>query len=219
MGSQLASIVSIVWTLVIVGSLFCFLSLHSVYKSKKYSSIVSHIFVASVFVFLGALRMQIYDTSHHTTPLGVFEGDSVSLVGRVLDVTGDKISLDVFAYVKDSIVIKLENDEPILLRHVVSDSHFGDVLYIKGVLQRPSNFSGGDRDFDYVSYLKKQNIFHIIDAPEIVEQKPNTDITLGTMLNSIREWFEHNVTSVVIPPASALALGATIAAKEHSRLM
>lgn len=99
------------------------------------------------------------------------KGMPVSLVGYVdeePDIKGDRTQLVFRA--KELIVPDktLAVDERTLIyTNTFPKYKFGDQLLISGVLKTPQNFAD---DFDYVTYLKKQNIRTVVSFPKISKE-------------------------------------------------
>ncbi len=170
--------------------------------------------IFSVTFVVGGLRVQSVLNNDGNLSLDPYEDKNVTLVARVSDeLNNNKLLLNAFAVVENGVVKNIDN-EKIIYDNAVGIFGYNDTLVIKGKVERPKNFDSKDgRDFDYVSYLKRQGIFHKMSFGSIVEQKPNDEITLRTILYKIKHWFTHNVESLISEPESSLANGVTLAGK------
>lgn len=100
------------------------------------------------------------------------KGMPVSLVGYIdeePDINGDRTQL-VFR-VKELIVpdkTLMVDERTLIYTNTFPKYKFGDQLLINGVLKTPQNFV---EDFDYVTYLKKQNIRTVVSFPKISKEE------------------------------------------------
>lgn len=86
---------------------------------------------------------------------------------------------------------------------------YGDELEIKGVVEKPVNFS----DFDYRAYLAKDDIYFQMFYPEIELVSSGNGFWHKRFLFSFKEKLIWNVSRVIPEPYSALWGGLTLGAK------
>lgn len=190
-----------------------FLFVHQKLKSVSANQyILLSVIFACAFV-VGGLRMEQVLNTEGSLPLNAHEGNTVTLVGRVADENNGKLLLNVFGIVEDGVVNDI-NEETILYNNAVGVFDYNDTVVVKGKIDRPKNFDTKDgKDFDYVTYLKKQGVYHVMSFGTVVEQKKNDTVTLRSILYGIKNWFIGNVESLVSEPESSLANGVTVAGK------
>ena len=93
--------------------------------------------------------------------------------------------------------------------------NYGDEVKIIGVLQKPKNFSSDDsREFDYISYLAKDNIHYQMYYPQIEFVSAGNGNIIKEKLFSIKRNFLKNVKKVIPDPHSSLLGGLVVGAKE-----
>jgi competence protein ComEC len=86
---------------------------------------------------------------------------------------------------------------------------YGMEIELKGHLVSPRNFSG----FDYVNYLKKDDIYFLMKNPSIRVLEKNKGNILVHKLLSIKEKFIENINAVLGEPHAALAGGLVVGEK------
>jgi len=96
---------------------------------------------------------------------------------------------------------------------------YGDLISIKGKLEKPQNFSNlsvgatTTSDFDYVSYLEKDNIFYKIDFAKTEFISSNHGNPVKTFLFKIKNIFIDNISKTISEPESSLLSGILLGAK------
>ena len=92
---------------------------------------------------------------------------------------------------------------------------YGELLYIEGYLKYPKNFkSETGRDFDYISYLKKEKIFYEILPTKIDFIKKDSGNFLKEYLFKIKKAFIAQIKKLIPSPESPLLGGILLGAKE-----
>ncbi len=195
-------------------AILCFLLIHKRVQDVEINKIIALCVVFVITFSLGGFRVKSVLQSESDLSLTPYEDKNVILVAKVSDeLNNNKLLLNVFAVVQDNVPQYIPS-EKIIYKNAVGVFGYNDTIVIKGKIQRPQNFdSKYDRDFDYVSYLKRQGIYHEVSFGGVVEQKQNDEITLRTVLYKIKNWFTSNVESLVSEPESSLANGVTLAGK------
>lgn len=202
------------FVLVVTSGLAAFLFIHQRLKSVSANQyILLSVIFACAFV-VGGLRMGQVLNGESSLPLNAYEGYTVTLVGRVVgEGSNNKLLVRVFGIVEDGSVNDTA-EETILYNNAVGVFDYNDTVVIKGKVDRPKNFDTKDgKDFDYVTYLKKQGVYHLMSFGSVVEQKKNDTVTLRSILYGIKNWFVGNVESLVGEPEVSLANGVTVAGK------
>jgi len=200
--------------IVISISIFTFLLLHSKIRNVPINQHILVLIVASFLFVIGGFRFGSIENGGRVLPLSEYEGQNVELVAKVSDeLSNNRLLLNVFAVVNGG-APEITKEEKIIYNNAVGVFDYNDTLVIKGNLDKPKNFESGDgRDFDYVSYLKRQGIHHVMSFGSIVEQKRSDQITLKSVLYKIKNWFTSNIESLIPEPESSLANGVTVAGK------
>lgn len=86
----------------------------------------------------------------------------------------------------------------------------GDEFRIEGVLESPKNYS----DFDYVSYLARQDIFAVMSFPVIEKIAEGRGNKLKLFLSKIKFAFEENIDRVLQEPHAAFLKGILLGESE-----
>ncbi|MDB5204273.1 MAG: internalization-related competence protein ComEC/Rec2, competence protein ComEC protein [Candidatus Taylorbacteria bacterium] len=195
-------------------SILFFLSIRKKVKGIELNTSILLCIIFFVTFSLGGFRVLSILNNEKELSLNAYEDKSMTLVARVSDeLNNNKLLLNVFAVVENG-EAKNISPENMIYDNAVGIFGYNDTLVVKGKIERPKNFDSKDgRDFDYVSYLKRQGIYHEMSFGSIVEQKQNDEITLRTILYRIKNWFIGNVESLVSEPESSLANGVTLAGK------
>lgn len=88
---------------------------------------------------------------------------------------------------------------------------YGDTIKIFGELKEPENFS---EDFDYVSYLAKDDIYFLMDDARVSVISRDGGSSLKRALFGVRDIFTRSLSEVLPEPHSSLAAGLILGAKE-----
>ena len=86
----------------------------------------------------------------------------------------------------------------------------GNLLRLEGVIERPESLG----EFDYVSYLAREDIFAVMAFPQIEKLEENKGPWLATILSRVKEAFEANIDAVLPEPHAALLKGLTLGERE-----
>ncbi len=134
---------------------------------------------------LGYIR---YIVSQVSIPLSFLEtiGDTVVLTGQIVD-DPDERSFSSYVIVRvDDVFIRVSTKDAGML--------YGDTVQISGILAWPKNFiTDTGREFDYISYLEKDNISFVI-------QNANVQVIARPESFSLRRGLfklKHNVTDII----------------------
>lgn len=203
---------SLLFVMVVTFGVTAFLFVHKKIKNKLDNTILFCVVFFLAFVFGGFRVDQVLKYSV-VSPLNVYEGQTVTLVGKVIGEQNSRLTVNVFAVVRDNKPEYID-EETILYNNAVGMFDYNDTVVIKGKIDRPQNFDTNDvRDFDYVAYLKRQGVYHVMSFGSIIEQRQGESMTLRGILYGIKNWFISNVESLVGEPESSLANGVTVAGK------
>src|SRR3989339_360466 len=92
---------------------------------------------------------------------------------------------------------------------------YGDKIKVSGKLDLPKNFtSDNGTEFDYISYLSKDQIHFLIYRPEIEKLEGNNGNKIIANLYSLKNIFIEKISNVVPEPNSSLLGGLIFGAKQ-----
>ena len=183
-------------------------------------------FVIFVAVFVGSMGVGVarYDLAR------LHEGDVVleaiveqevivnGIVVDEPDVRSSHTLLTVDINLVQVVEVKYEVASKMLVRaNHFPEYHYGDEVSFIGVLRKPKNFINDKnigRDFDYVSYLGKSDIYYQMFYPqsELLTSGQGNLIKQG--LFALKELFIANVRQVVPEPHASLLGGVVVGAKQ-----
>ena len=86
----------------------------------------------------------------------------------------------------------------------------GDELEIQGLIEEPTNY----RDFDYISYLERDDIFSVISFPLVEKIGENRGPKLKLILSRLKRAFEEKIDSVLPEPHAAFLKGLLLGERE-----
>ena len=120
-------------------------------------------------------------------------GAKVSFIGNVNDTP------DVRQNFTQINVEPKDYDFNILLRTLPDQKiSYGDNIKVFGTLKYPENFTTNTgKEFDYISYLKRQNVFYIVDKPSIKIIDSDGGNFLKAFLFKIRNNFENSINNLL----------------------
>lgn len=164
-------------------------------------------FIISFFVLflaLGFLRFHIKEQSLKD----VFSG----FIGRQVEYTGKIISDPNQKEKSQSFVVLFQKDNiktKILVNTNFSQSFFyGDMVHVEGILTYPENFlTNAGKNFDYISYLKKDGILYTMKSPEIEIISKDENFSVKKYLFLFKNNFLSKLEKVVAMPERALLSG------------
>lgn len=141
----------------------------------------------------------------------------------------DKVGVE-FKYI-GKIVDDIENrnlDKRFKLKTSLSDSYilvktqskldvsYGDIVSVEGKLVKPTNFkTEAGKDFDYINYLKKDNILYTLEAKKLEVLESNKGNRFQTFLFNIKNSFLDKINAIILPYESTL-LGGLILGERSS---
>lgn len=86
----------------------------------------------------------------------------------------------------------------------------GERVWIRGQVKQSENFN----NFDYVNYLKQQNIYAELTKAKIIVLSPNRN-KLDNFLNQLRQQVIHRAEFILDEPTAAIVLGMLIGEQEQ----
>lgn len=170
---------------------------------------------ACLVFFLGLFRFYISENNLAGTKLLEFSEESVEFLGVVKEEPSrkkDNVLLVVEAQFlkEEEKIIKIDDERINVYVPFFSKVSYGDLLVIKGKLQKIKNKE--DSTFDYESFSKKDRILFQIFNAEIEVQK-NVGNPLIKKLKSVKNFFEEKMSFYLSEPHSSLVSGMIIAGK------
>lgn len=193
--SFLATSPEFAFLLIILGALFGAIF----YFRPSFSAFLlcTGIFLASFG--LGALRYEIRDSRTSLAPFFESKGRNVVLSGWVTDdpQRGEKFTRAVFETDSAKILLTLPH---------FPEVKYGDRLQIEGKLKEPENFA----DFDWKSYLAKDNIYFEMFLPKILSREEGGGFWLKRFLFRVKHDFLENLSRVLPEPHGSFLAGLTV---------
>ncbi len=178
----------------------------TLYKDKRYWA---HIFILVCLAFaLGVLRLSVVNTAPDDT-LAEKLGSEVSLVAKIIaepDIRDIGVRYTVAPQGSHSNILVVASRFP--------EFGYGDEVQLEGKLQLPQNFeTDGGEEFDYISYLSKDDIHFIIYQPQISLLRKG-GVGLRSSLFKIKHTFIEKIADVVPEPNSSLLGGMIFGTKQ-----
>ena len=191
--------ISVLLIFLFLGSLFCILF------TKK--NLILYFFCIIFFCF-GVYRLEISKTNIHFLDQKV--GTKVELRGFVSSEPENKNTGQKFRFKIDE-----QRDQVIVSTSFYPKYKYGDVLIVSGNLKLPKNFESypGGPEFDYISYLAKDDIRYTISRPEILSISENVGNTVISILIKIKQAFMRNVEKNMPEPHASLVAGILLGEK------
>ncbi len=195
--------------------LYCFLVsfllfLTFTFLRKKFPSI----FLFSVLVFCIFAGVTRHSFVAHPFTKDIFEdyvGEKIEISGILVDEPDVRESGMRLVVAPDDSKYKILVNVPL-----GNDFAYGDRVKISGLLELPENFeTNTGREFDYISYLKKDGIGYQIYRPDIFIIDRGHGNFLLNYLFRFKKYFIENIQKVIPEPHSSLAGGILLGAK-HS---
>jgi predicted membrane metal-binding protein len=161
LGVLIYSFVAVSYLLIALTGLlaFAFLFYFLISKSNK----VLFLFVFLLAFSLGSTRFYVVD---RFTPTG-FENK----VGEKINLTGMVVDEPTLTENNQKITIKVNNTKKVKILITTNFGYvfkYGDEVSFSGKLEKPTNFiTDQGKNFDYVNYLRKDNILYVINYPEM----------------------------------------------------
>lgn len=175
---------------------------------------IAVVFLCAIFVLsasVGIARHSYTISSFADDPLENFVGEKIEIEGLIVDEPD----------VRDTsvrLVMMPDNSKYKILVTVPQgdDFYYGDIVSVSGLLESPENFeTDTGREFDYVSYLKKDGIGYQMYRPKISLVSHGHGSFLSRNLFRFKKAFIENLQRAIPEPHSSLAAGILLGAK-HS---
>jgi len=188
---------SLFWILFLVAVLALFLFSFSDVKSAAF-----FIFLFFIFVF-GVLWYQ--RSVPESLALEEFSGQKVELDAYI---STDPESKDA----KQQFVAMTDKKEKILVTiSRYPEYSYGNKLHLEGELEEPENFE----DFDYKTYLAKDDIYFLMKNPSITLENGNGGSVVLSKLFLVKKGFQENIKKVLPSPESDFINGILFGSKSE----
>jgi len=177
----------------------------------KDKTLISPIILLAIFIFsfgLGILRYEIKEIRNENVRLNSLLGEKVTLSGVISDEPA----------VKDQsvqLIVAEETGSKILVSTgLFPEFKYGDEISVTGKLERPENFeTDTGRDFDYVNYLAKEDIFYQISFAQAKLISSGNGSWLKEKLFAFKNTFTDKINLLIKEPESSLLGGLLLGAK------
>lgn len=157
-----------------------------------------------IAISFGIIR---YDIKDNQTDLSFFENkinSSVKVEGIVVDEPDEREK-----YTR--LVVESSEVKILVYANHYPEFQYGDKVTVSGVLKKPNNFSD---DFDWVSYLEKDEIYFEIFYPEIELISSGNGNWIKQNLFLLKNKFLDSLSLVIPEPHSSFMGGLTVGAKQ-----
>ncbi len=106
--------------------------------------------------------------------------------------------------------IKTKNLKATILvkTNLVKTFEYKDLVFVRGVLEKPKNFTtSSGKEFDYVRYLSNQNIYFVLNYPEIEILSKDSSFSIKKYLFKFKNSFDQNIKKYTSFKEGSLASG------------
>jgi len=164
------------------------------------------VFFGILFFALGMFRAEFVPRAERSA-LRDSEGTRVKLTGIIVedpDVRENSTRL----------IFETEGEKVLIVTKKYPEFEYGEKISVEGKLDVPQNFQTTDgRDFDYVSYLAKDAIFHEIAFPKVtILSKGNGNLIITSLL-FVKRSFMWSVSQSIPEPGASLMGGLLLGTK------
>lgn len=217
-GILLHSFLSIsLWIAIFISVVSLALGVMKVIVGGNYPSRFLLTMVVFFFFGCGLARYNISDQGIYNQALSGAVNSTAVVVGVVSeepDVRDTQTRLVVHVYkMLDSRIGKPVVGNILVTTNNFPEYAYGDEVEVRGKLQLPKNRVTGEREFDYVSFLKKDDIGYEMFLPKMRVLSHNNGSTVITWLLSVKHFFIRGIERVLPEPESALLSGLLLGGK------
>ena len=162
-----------------------------IFKNKW--GIVIGIFL--LFISLGIFRFHLADKK-------IPEISGENLTGIIVDEPNIREN-------NQKLTVKIAKHVKVLITTNFNEEYkYGDRINFEGKLQKPENFiTDQGKEFDYVSYLRKDEIFYVMGYPKIEIVSHGNGSKIKSALFSVKEKLLEKMNLAIAPPESLLMGG------------
>ncbi|PCI20885.1 hypothetical protein COB64_01340 [Candidatus Wolfebacteria bacterium] len=176
----------------------------------------------SLFLYafgFGIARFHVSDRFHGDVVLEEHVGERVTVEGIISEEPDvrdghTKLIVDVDTFIEDT--LDNEIDARIIVTTESFPSYsFGNRISVEGILKKPQNFKNEiGKEFNYVSYLAKDDIFYQIGFADIGLISTGHGNRIRRALFSLKDSFLKNTGRVIQEPENALLSGVLLGTKQ-----
>lgn len=174
-----------------------------------------------LFFALGVIRYEIKDSQLLDVNLENNVGNKAVLTGVILEEPKIKETQKILIVDFKDIFISSStisvSGKGLVSTELYPEFKYGDLIKIFGTLKKPENFSDTDSktksEFDYISYLGKDDIFYKIDFAKTELISSDHGNAIKSSLFQIKNSFIHNISKTISEPESSLLSGILLGAK------
>ena len=162
-----------------------------IFKNKW--GIVIGIFL--LFISLGIFRFHLADKK-------IPEISGENLTGIIVDEPNIREN-------NQKLTVKIAKHVKVLITTNFNEEYkYGDRINFEGKLQKPENFiTDQGKEFDYVSYLRKDGVFYVMGYPKIEIVSHGNGSKIKSALFSVKEKLLEKMNLAIAPPESLLMGG------------
>jgi len=176
-----------------------------------------------LFFCIGGIRYEIKNIHNINSDFENYIGQEVYLEGIVINDPEIKSNNQIFViktlnYLHGTSSVLL--DEKILANSYSKNPvNYGDKIKINGRLSKPENFissidgASSTKEFDYVSYLAKDDIFYKLNNSDIKIISVGNGNIIKSILFKIKNYFVLNIKSLISEPEASLLIGIILGEK------
>ncbi len=177
------------------------------YASSKYIIIV----IISIFAgTLGVVRMQSAQQESYAS-INTFH----SLIGETVELDGIIVDEPDKREYNTNLIVELEGRDRILIKASAhQEFNYGDEVSIRGVLEKPKNFSDDSgNEFNYIRFLEKDKIHYIVKYAKVDVVSTGNGSKIRESLFKIKQKYINVLGELIPEPQAALAGGITVGAR------
>ncbi len=168
---------------------------------------ISFLLVILISIFVG------YGISYLRIPK--FPVLYTNAINKNVTLTGKVISIENKNNIETVVLQPLNERFRILTKINSGQLLVGEHVQISGILQYPENFNGSnDTVFDYVSYLKKDFVYAILNKPHVLSTTPAGKWNITARLAVLKNKIEDQVNNNLHEPQSGLARGILVGSRD-----
>lgn len=199
----LINIYMIILLMVISFGIITFYKLNQ--KQKSNWGILIGIFI--LFLSLGMMRFHLAEKSL-SSDLEMKVGQSFELSGVIIDEPSQREN-------NQSLIVAVDKDVNILLNvNFDEDYKYGDGIAFYGKLKKPENFiTDQGKEFDYVNYLRKDDIFYVVNYPKVEIISHDNGNKIKSILFSLKNKFLEKIDGSIESPENLLMGGLILGEK------
>ena len=147
--------------------------------------------------------------------LNSLSGDSLECLASLTEASTRKNSAEFYPCITEDLPNKNSNSLILLVADRFPELEYGDKISVSGKLELPKNFlSENGTEFDYISFLSKDNTHFLIYRPEIEKIGSGEGNKIIASLYFFKNLFIKNISAVVPEPDASFLGGIIFGAKQ-----